>query len=146
MTRLPPAAPTVPAQPGAPDILPLAGPGLHDGQDDGSQLVEKRIPSESGEGQNIVRCPKCLSVVWSEYGTPLVRWIKGGTLDRAWLVEPDLHIYVRSKRPFLEIRDGKPQFDEYYDRSKVWRAESLERWDKLLPEIRAYRETGGQSR
>lgn len=141
VTRLPPATPTVPAYPGSPEILPTAGPSLHDGQDDSSRLVETRIPSESGEGQNVVRCPKCLSVVWSEYDVPLFRWIKGGTLDRAWLVEPDAHIYVRSKRPFVEISDGKPQFEGSYESNKVWRQESLERRAKLLPEILKYRES-----
>lgn len=145
VTRLPPAAPAVPAYPGAPETSPPAGPSLHDGQDDGSRLVETLIPSESGEGQTIVRCPKCLTAVWSEYDVPLVKYIKGGTLDRAWLVEPDAHIFVRSKRPFVEISDGKPQFERYYDKSKVWRPESLERWDKLLPDIVKLRESRGSN-
>lgn len=145
VTRLPPAAPAVPAYPGAPEASPPAGPGLHDGQDDGSSLVKTLIPSESGEGQTIVRCPKCLAAVWSEYDVPLVKYIKGGTLDRAWLVEPDAHIFVRSKRPFVEISDGKPQFERYYEKSKVWRPESLERWDKLLPDIVKLRESRGSN-
>ncbi|ROV89982.1 hypothetical protein VMCG_10091 [Cytospora schulzeri] len=117
VTRLPPAAPAAPAYPGAPEVFPAAAPSLHDGQDDGSELVETLIPSESGDGQTIVRCPKCLTVMWGEYGVPLVKYIKGGTLDRAWLVEPDAHIFVRSKRPFVEIGDGKPQFERYYERT-----------------------------
>ncbi|KUI67475.1 hypothetical protein VM1G_02796 [Cytospora mali] len=145
VTRISPAAPTIPAYPGAPEVLPSAGPSLHDGWDDGTGLVKTHIPSESGEGQTVVRCPKCLAIVWSEYGSfgPTVRFIKGGTLDRAWLVEPDVHIFVRSKRPFVEISDGKPQFEGYYERAKVWRPESLERWAKLLPEFAKFRESLG---
>lgn len=132
VTRLPPAAPTVPASPVAPENLPPAGPGLHDGQDDGSGLVKTHIPSESGDGQTVVRCPKCLNAVWSEYMGPAMMYIKAGTLDRAWLVEPDAHIFVRSKRPFVGIGDGKPQFEAYYNKTEVWRPESLERWAKFL--------------
>lgn len=145
VTRLAPAAPTMPAHCGAPDTLPPAGPavppapGAENDQgpptDDGD-LLRVLIPSESGAGQTIVRCPRCLSTVWTEYAFgPAVRFVKSGTLDRAWLVEPDLHIFVRSKRPFVEISDGKPQFQEFYDRSQHWRPEGLERWARVMVEV-----------
>lgn len=140
--RLAPAAPTAPAHRGAPDTLPPAGPATPAPNDDGKQpadLLRVVVPSESGAGQTIVRCPRCFAIVWSEYAFgPAVRFVKSGTLDRAWLVEPDLHIYVRSKRPFVEIGDGKPQFQEYYDRSKVWRPDGLERWAKVMVEVEKY--------
>ncbi|KAG6362065.1 hypothetical protein INS49_010294 [Diaporthe citri] len=150
VTRLAPAAPTMPAHRGAPDTLPPAGPApapapapapSAGGNDDTppDDLLRVAIPSESGAGQTIVRCPRCLAAVWSEYAFgPAVRFVKSGTLDRAWLVEPDLHIYVRSKRPFVEISDGKPQFQEYYDRSQVWRPEGLERWARVMVEVERY--------
>ncbi|KAK7744910.1 hypothetical protein SLS53_003143 [Cytospora paraplurivora] len=144
VTRLPPAAPTVPAYPGAPQVLPPARPSLHDGQDDGSELVRTRIPSESGDGQIVMRCPKCLNAVWCEYKNlgPTVMFIKGGTLDRAWLLEPDVHIFVRSKRQFVDISDGKPRFEGYYDSTEsFWRPESLKRWANLLPGFVSYRES-----
>lgn len=158
--RLAPAAPAMPAHRGAPDTLPTAGPApapaptpgpgavgdngtppaaaaAAAGDDD--DLLRVVIPSESGAGQTIVRCPRCLMAVWSEYVFgPAIRFVKSGTLDRAWLVEPDLHIYVRSKRPFVAIADGKPQFQEYYDRAKVWRPEALERWAKVMVEVEKY--------
>jgi hypothetical protein len=143
MTRLGPAAPALPAHRGAPDAFPTAGPALDPGTvgDDGiptddSDLLRVVIPSESGAGQTIVRCPRCLTAVWSEYAFgPAIRFVKSGTLDRAWLVEPDLHIYVRSKRPFVAVADGKPQFQEYYDRTKVWRPEGLARWAEVMVEV-----------
>ncbi|KAJ0107858.1 hypothetical protein J7T55_007070 [Diaporthe amygdali] len=144
VTRLAPAAPTIPAHRGAPDTIPAAGPAPPPLAGDNSNgppddLLRVAIPSESGEGQMIVRCPRCFSAVWSEYvfGPP-VMFIKSGTLDRAWLVEPDLHIYVRSKRPFVAIGDGKPQFQEYYDRAEVWRPEALERWAKVMVGVQKY--------
>lgn len=143
VTRLAPATPTMPAHRGAPDTLPPAGPAIGAGDEDNKQqpddLLRVLTPSESGAGQTIVRCPRCFTVVWSEYVFgPAVRFIKSGTLDRPWLVEPDLHIYVRSKRPFVEISDGKPQFQEYYDRSQVWRPEGLERWARVMVDVESH--------
>lgn len=142
MTRLPPATPTMPAHRGEPDTLPAAGPVPPTGDEDDKRpddLLRVLIPSESGAGQTMVRCPRCMTAVWSEYAFgPAVRIVKSGTLDRAWLVEPDLHIYVRSKRPFVEIGDGKPQFQEYYDRSQYWRPEGLERWARVMVEVERY--------
>lgn len=145
MTRLAPAAPTMPAHRNSPDSLPTAGPapgaiermGTRPDDDDDDDLLHVVIPSESGAGQTIVRCPRCLAAVWSEYALgPAVRFVKSGTLDRPWMIEPDLHIYVRSKRPFVTIADGKPQFQEYYNRAEVWRPEGLERWAKAMVDVR----------
>jgi hypothetical protein len=47
-------------------------------------------PSESGEGQVYARCPKCHIAVWSNYGGPLLRFVRVGTLD-----QPD-HCALRS--------------------------------------------------
>lgn len=151
VTRLPPASPTVPAHRGAPDSLPPAGPapapapapapGAENNATppDDDDLLRVAIPSESGAGQTIVRCPRCLAALWSEYAYgPAVRFVKSGVLDRAWLVEPDLHIFVRSKRPFVTIGDGKPQFQEYYDRAQFWRPEGLERWARVMVEVQKY--------
>ncbi|KAI3401700.1 hypothetical protein diail_9364 [Diaporthe ilicicola] len=141
VTFLAPAPPTVPAHRGEPDTLPPAGPAPAPDDNGGpSELLRTVIPTESGEGQTVVRCPRCFTTVWTEYVLgPSVMFVKGGTLDRAWLVEPDVHIYVRSKRPFVAIADGKPQFQEYYDRAEVWRPEALERWARLVAEIERYR-------
>ena len=40
---------------------------------------------------------------------------------------PDLHIYVRSKLPWVVLPEGTPAFDSYYDSSKLWPPASLER-------------------
>lgn len=143
MTRLAPAAPTVPAHRNAPDSLTTAGPApaAAPAQPDGDDgLLHVVIPSESGAGQTVVRCPRCLTAVWSEYALgPAVRFVKSGTLDRPWMIEPDLHIYLRSKRPFVTVADGKPQFQEYYDRAQVWRPEGLERWAKVMVDVQRRR-------
>jgi hypothetical protein len=63
-----------------------------------------------------------------------------GTLDEAWRVGPDVHIYTRSMRDFMRLDDRVPQFREYYRREEVWREESLERWAAIRPEIVRYKE------
>jgi len=40
---------------------------------------------------------------------------------------PDVHIYVRSKLPWVALPEGVPSFDAYYDARKLWPPASLER-------------------
>lgn len=159
VTILPAAPPTVPSHRGAPDVFPPAGPPLpappaveaksdHNGlvadaQDSPTTLLRAPIPQESGAPQTVSRCPRCYTAVWTEYAAfgPAVRFVRGGTLDRPWLVQPDVVLYARSKRPFVEVAGpGIAPFEEYYDRGEAWRPESLERWARLVPEITRYRE------
>jgi hypothetical protein len=42
-------------------------------------------------------------------------------------VRPDVHIYTRSKLPWVELPESVPAFDAYYDMAKLWPAASLER-------------------
>lgn len=97
-------------------------------------------PSESGRGQYIARCPKCRVAVWSHYSGsgPVVRFVRVGTLDAPELLPPDVHIFTASKQPWVVIPPGAAAFPEYYDREKLWPAESLARRQVLLPKIEAY--------
>ncbi len=51
----------------------------------------------------------------------------GGTLDDTSWLDPKVHIYVKSKQPWLEISAGDRTFHEMYDLAEVWPKESLER-------------------
>ena len=55
------------------------------------------VPRDDGSKQRIYRCPECQVAVYSEYGGPAVRFVRGGTLDDPRGVTPDVHIYTRSK-------------------------------------------------
>jgi hypothetical protein len=98
-------------------------------------------PSESDAGQQIARCPHCRIAVWSHYAGagPLLKFVRVGTLDNPDLLPPDIHIYTRSKQPWVVLPPGVPAFEEYYDRDECWSAESLARRQVLLPRIAAYR-------
>jgi hypothetical protein len=87
------------------------------------------VPSQSGQGQRIARCPVCWIALWSNYAGAgdAIRFVRVGTLDQPDLVPPDIHIYTMSKQPWLILPSGTPAVEEYYDRAVVWPQESLAR-------------------
>jgi hypothetical protein len=90
------------------------------------------VPRDDGSTQRIFRCPSCQVAVYSEYGRPEVRFVRGGTLDEPWTITPDVHIFTKSKLSWVTIPDSVPAFDVYYDRKTLWPAASLERLDALF--------------
>jgi hypothetical protein len=86
------------------------------------------VPTDSGRPHRIFRCPACQTAVWSEYGGAAnLRFVRVGTLDQPAVVMPDVHIYVRSRLPWVSLPAGVPAFEAYYDARKLWPAASLER-------------------
>ena len=102
------------------------------------ELVD--TPSASGMGQQIARCPKCRVAVWSNYAGagPVVRFVRVGTLDEPDRLPPDVHIFTASKQLWVVIPSDTPSVPEYYEREKLWPAESLARRQAILPQIEAY--------
>lgn len=90
------------------------------------------VPRDDGSTQRIFRCPTCQVALFSEYGRPEVRFVRGGTLDRPASVTPDVHIFTRSKVSWVTLPDSVPAFDVYYDRKALWPAASLERLEAIL--------------
>jgi hypothetical protein len=84
-------------------------------------------PRDDGSVQRVYRCADCQVAVFSEYGRPEVWFVRAGTLDEPWRVAPDVHIYTRSKVPWVALPDGVPAFDEYYDTKNLWPADSYAR-------------------
>ena len=85
------------------------------------------VPRGKSSTQRIWRCPSCRIAVYSRYTSAKLRFVRAGTLDDPASVEPDVHIYTRSKMPWVSLPDGVPAFRSYYDPERVWRPESLER-------------------
>jgi hypothetical protein len=85
------------------------------------------VPRDDGSKQRVYRCPECQVAVFSEYGGPAVRFVRGGTLDDPKGVTPDVHIYTKSKVGWVMLPDGAAAFEEYYDSKQVWPPEKLER-------------------
>ena len=90
------------------------------------------VPRDDGSKQRIYRCPTCQVAVFSEYGRPEVRFVRGGTLDEPSSIEPDVHIYTRSKLPWIRLPDSVPAFDVYYDSRALWPAASLARLKAVM--------------
>jgi hypothetical protein len=90
------------------------------------------VPRERGK-QRIWRCPTCETALYSKYTSPKVRFVRAGTLDDPSSVEPDVHIFTRSKLPWVTLPESTPSFDIYYDTEKLWPKESLERLAALRP-------------
>jgi hypothetical protein len=90
-------------------------------------------PSHSGQGQRIARCPVCRIAVWSHYGSPLVGFVRVGTLDDPDRCPPDIHIFTSTKQPWVRLSGDVPAVPEYYRSSEMWPAESLARRRALFP-------------
>ncbi|HEV2747874.1 MAG TPA: GFA family protein [Allosphingosinicella sp.] len=86
-------------------------------------------PSESGRGQQVWRCPACRVALWSNYGgtRDIVRFVRVGTLDDPAALPPDIHIYTRSKLPWVRLPEGALAVEAYYDSHEVWPPASLDR-------------------
>lgn len=91
-------------------------------------------PSASGKGQKIVRCPVCRIAVWSNYAGAgdAVRFVRVGTLDDPDRLPPDVHIFTRSKQPWVVLPPGMPAVPDYYRAAEFWPAESLARRHALF--------------
>jgi hypothetical protein len=87
------------------------------------------IPSNSGLGQKIVRCPACHVALWSHYAGAgdALAFVRVGTLDDPDRLPPDIHIFTASKQPWVVLPPGTPAVSEYYDRERHWPPASLER-------------------
>jgi hypothetical protein len=94
------------------------------------------VPRVGRPPQRIFRCPRCQVAVFSEYGTPGVRFVRGGTLDDPDGIAPDVHIYTRSKVDWVALPPETPAFEVYYDPKRLWPADSLRR-------LQAARSTSG---
>jgi hypothetical protein len=89
------------------------------------------VPRDDGSTQTIFRCPTCQVAVFSQYGHPGVRFVRGGTLDDPSRVAPDVHIFTRSKVPWVALPESVPAFEVYYDSKALWPAASLERLEAV---------------
>jgi hypothetical protein len=86
------------------------------------------VPTGSGGPHDIYRCPTCLTAMWSDYGRrPGLRFVRLGALDDPAALGPDVHIFTRSKLPWVGLPAEVPAFEIYYDTQALWPSASLER-------------------
>jgi hypothetical protein len=96
--------------------------------------VRVAVPSQSGKGQAIRRCPACEVALWSHYAGAGEKFafVRVGALEEPDRLPPDVHIYTESKQPWVVLPAGVPAFPEFYRRSAVWPAASLQRREAQL--------------
>lgn len=91
------------------------------------------MKTDSGRPHDIYRCPSCKIAVWSDYGRRKnLFFVRVGTLDQPGALSPDVHIFTRSKLPWMRLPENAHAFEVYYDMQKEWPAASLARREALL--------------
>jgi hypothetical protein len=86
------------------------------------------MPTDSGKPHDIARCPVCATAVWSHYGgLKVLTFVRVRTLNGPARLPPDVHIYIRSRLPWVALPPDVPAFEAYYDSKSLWPVESLAR-------------------
>jgi len=97
-------------------------------------VEEVVLPSHSGKGQTIARCPTCKVALYSHYAGAgrLMAVVRVGTLNDPSTCPPDIHIYTSTKLAWLVLDPSVPILPESYDRKAYWPQASLDRRLALL--------------
>jgi hypothetical protein len=73
--------------------------------------------------------------LWSKYyvspGDTLL--VRVGTLDHPEAIQPDVHIFTRSKVPWLDLPKDVPAFESFYSMNVVWSVQSKSGSVVMLP-------------
>lgn len=99
-------------------------------------LIKWAAPAgESGQPFDSWSCSECGTALWGYFhkSPQGSRFVRAGTLDDPSAFAPDVHIFTRSKQPWVTIPDDVPSFEAFYDLRETWSAGSLKR----LGEMRA---------
>ena len=84
------------------------------------------LPTGSGKGVSAYFCIICGVYVFCRYNISAGRVaVRSQTLEHP--IQPQAHIFVKDKDPWIEITDKSICYDKMYDREKTWPIESLNR-------------------
>ncbi len=97
------------------------------------QPVASTLPSASGKGQTVLRCPGCGVTLWSHYAGAgeAMSFVRVGTLDEPASVSPDVHIYTSTRLPWVVLPEGVPAYSGYYPAKELWPEQSQRRFREL---------------
>ncbi|HEY2034673.1 MAG TPA: GFA family protein [Rhizomicrobium sp.] len=99
--------------------------------------VAVTLPADSGRPHDVYKCAECQTALWSDYGRRKVMlFVRVSTLKRPHNIVPDVHIFTRSKVPWVGLPDDVRQFEEYYSTTKEWPADALARRQAVLAKIK----------
>ena len=84
------------------------------------------LPTGSEKGVNAYFCIICGVYIFCRYGISKGRIaVRTQTLENP--IQPQAHIFVKDKDPWIEITDNTICHNKMYDREKTWPKESLDR-------------------
>ena len=100
----------------------------------GEMRVQNAAGGESGKPHDSWSCADCGTTVWGYFhkSPEGSRFVRAGTLDDPSAFAPDVHIFTRSKQPWVTIPDGVPSFEAFYDLRETWSADSLRRLGEMM--------------
>jgi hypothetical protein len=96
------------------------------------ELKAVRMPTDSGRVHDVYRCTACGTALWSDYGGRPIRFVRATTLDERGALQPDAHIFTRSKLPWVQTPEDQPAFEVFYDLATQWSPEALARRKAVL--------------
>jgi hypothetical protein len=111
---------------------------------DVARLETFRMTAGSGEPHDLYYCPDCGIRLWSHYHAALgdTVLLRAGTLDDPASVTPDVHIFTRSKLPWVQLPPGARAYDTMYRLRDVWTDESRARIKVSIAEKQARLSSG----
>jgi hypothetical protein len=97
-----------------------------------SGATPKSITLSGGTGKDheAFFCANCGTYVWSRYAVAPggeALFVRTGTLDNPAAVKPDVHLFTRSKLPWIKLPEDAIAFETAYKIDDVWPAASKER-------------------
>jgi hypothetical protein len=83
----------------------------------------------SGRRHEVFFCATCGTTLWSRYRlVPAALFVRAGTLDDPRSVTPNVHLFIRSKLPWVTLPADVPAFASFYRIAAVWSPEQQARW------------------
>ena len=99
----------------------------------GDTLNTFELKGGSGRAHHVSFCKQCGTKLFSDYsGAKNSLFVAAGTLDDASDVRPTMHIFTKDKQPWVNIDDGAPAFEAFYDIPSTWSAQQLERLQAVM--------------
>jgi hypothetical protein len=95
----------------------------------GAKPASRVLAGGSGNPHEVFFCGGCGTYVWSDYRRvpgPCL-FVRAGTLDDPSRVVPDVHIFTRSKLPWVRLPEGARAVEASYKIEDVWPPESVRR-------------------
>jgi hypothetical protein len=95
----------------------------------GATPATAALRAGSGRRHEVFVCGACATTLWSrDHLVPAALFVRGGTLDDPRGITPDVHLFTRSKAPWLALPTDVPAFATFYRIPAVWSPLQLARW------------------